>query len=81
MSERIISLDIERQKIDLLLEEMELRGNDQLHSKKNEEIFFKCENGWVSSFPGATGSEGDDVGPIFAKYLSIVWQRKSVNKK
>jgi len=81
MSEKIIYLDIERQNINSLLDEMELRGNDQLHSKKNKEIFFKYENGWVSSFPGATDSEGDRVNPEFSRYLSIVWQRKSINKK
>jgi len=81
MSEKPIFLDVERQNINSLLGEMELRGNNQLHSRRNEEIFFKCGNFWISSFPGATLDEGDPVDPELARYLNIVWQRKSVNKK
>jgi len=80
MSEKLISFDIERQKINSLLGEMELRGNDQLYSNKNQEIFFKCGDFWISSFPGATGSEGDFINAEFSKYLSIVQERKLVNK-
>ena len=80
MSEKLVYLDTERQNINSLLDEMELRGNNQLHSRKNEEIFFKCGNFWISSFQGATDSEGDFINSEFARYLNIVWEQK-FNKK
>lgn len=80
MSEKLVYLDTERQNINSLLDEMELRGNNQLHSNKNQEIFFKCGDFWISSFPGATLDEGDFVNPVLANYLNIIWQRKSINK-
>ncbi len=80
MSEKLVYLDTERQNINSLLDEMELRGNNQLHSNKNQEIFFKCGDFWISSFPGATLDEGDFINSEFTRYLSIVWERKLNNK-
>ena len=80
MSEKIVSIEEQRQKVSLF-REMELIDEKYLRSNETEEFFYvdSCGTWYISPF--SSSGEWSLVNPEFGKALSAVCQRKLTNKE